>query len=71
VTVLKAALKLVKHADPDTIAHLKLFAKLITLWTDHMAYYSDNVNIEFKKTHALKRVLDKMQEEAVVLFNLP
>lgn len=53
----RAVINFVKRATPESIGHLKQFAKVISSLTSHMADYSENVNPKFKQARALKNAL--------------
>jgi hypothetical protein len=61
----RAVINLVKKATPESIGHLKQFAKVISGLTSHMADYSENVNPKYKQARALKNVLDELFTEAM------
>jgi hypothetical protein len=67
----RAVINLVKKATPESIGHLKQFAKVISSLTAHMADYSENVNPKFKQARALKNVLDELFTETMDELDFP
>lgn len=63
----RAVINLVKRATPESIGHLKQFAKVISGLTSHVADYSENVNPTLKQARALKNVLDELFTEAMAM----
>lgn len=65
IAAFRAVINLAKKATPETIGHLKQFAKVITSLTSHIADYSETVNPKYKHARALKNVLDELITEAM------